>query len=184
MSFSVISMADISFKSKLKLSEFAEHIEIIPLETTSESLIGEIKRIIHRNGKYYMLVTNGYSNARVLVFDDLGKYLLKIDKVGQGRGEYLDMADFALTSNAEIKIAAYKKIVTYDSVGNYMRENPINNYAREIHSVSNDKYIMSHFDLQAHHNKALCLIDAKDDVLTEFLNYLPMKWASWSLFFG
>ena len=29
MSFSVISMADISFKSKLKLSEFAEHIEIV-----------------------------------------------------------------------------------------------------------------------------------------------------------
>ena len=168
MSFSVISMENISFKSKLIFSEFVEHIEVIPLETTSESLIGEIKRIIHRNGRYYMLVTNGYSNARVLVFDDLGKFLLKIDKVGQGRGEYLDMADFALTSNAEIKIAAYKKIVTYDSIGNYVREKPINNYAREIHLMSNDKYIMSHFDLQAHHNKALCLIDAKDDVLTEF----------------
>ena len=82
MSFSVISMENISFKSKLKFSEFVEHIEVIPLETTSESLIGEIKRIIHRNGRYYMLVTNGYSNARVLVFDDLGKFLLKIDKVG------------------------------------------------------------------------------------------------------
>lgn len=168
MPFTVISMSDISFNSKLKLSEFAQHIEIIPLETTSESLIGEIKRIIHRNGRYYMLVTNGYSNARVLVFDDLGKFLLKIDKVGQGRGEYLDMADFVLTSNAEIKIAAYKKIVTYDSVGNYVRESPISNYAREIHSMSNDKYIMSHFDLQAHQNKALCLIDVNDDILEEF----------------
>ena len=171
--FSVISMADISFNSKLKLSEFAEHIEVIPLETTSESLIGEIKRIIHRNGRYYMLVTNGYSNARVLVFDDSGKFLLKIDKVGQGRGEYLDMADFALTPNSEIKIAAYQKIVTYDSVGYYVRENPINNYAREIHSVSNDEYIMSHFDLQAHHNKALCLIDSNDNVLTEFFELPP-----------
>ena len=42
----------------------------------------------------------------------------------------------SMTSNAEIKIAAYKKIVTYDSIGNYMRENPINNYAREIHLMS------------------------------------------------
>ena len=37
-----IDLSGLSFNSSLKLSSFAESVEIIPLETTSQSLIGEI----------------------------------------------------------------------------------------------------------------------------------------------
>lgn len=174
-SYTVISLTDFKFDSKLKMSNFVESIEAIPLETTPECLIGEIKRIVFQNGRYYMSVTNGYSNARILVFDELGKYLLKIDNRGQGQGEYLDLSDFILTPKSEIKVAAYKKIVTYDSVGNFIREVPIGNYAREIYPISDDEYVMSYFDIQAHENRALCLVDSKDRISAEFFKMCPRE---------
>lgn len=80
----VVPLHDITYNKSLKLSNFAESVEAIPLVTTDESLIGEVRQLVYQDGKYFLRVTNGYTRSRVMVFSETGKFLLKIDRIGQG----------------------------------------------------------------------------------------------------
>ena len=66
-----------NYTTELPFSAFVDTIELIPLETTEENLIGEITRLIFNDGKYYIRSTNSMQNAKLFVFDENGKYLKK-----------------------------------------------------------------------------------------------------------
>lgn len=170
-----IDLSELSFNSSLKLSSFAESIEIIPLETTSQSLIGEIRKIYYRNGRYYMLVTNGLSNARALVFTEQGKFLYELDRIGQGKGEYIEMGTFVLLPNANIKVLGWNKTVTYDSVGNYLYESPMPCYAHDAVVFSDGSYVLRHTNLGGLPDKGLYAFTEKDEELTSFLDISPVE---------
>ena len=72
---------------KLAASTLFKKIEVIPLETNDRCLLKAIGRIIETDDKYYILDDD--MDAGVLFcFDKQGKYLSKIDKKGNGPGEY------------------------------------------------------------------------------------------------
>lgn len=170
-----IDLSGLSFNSSLKLSSFAESVEIIPLETTSQSLIGEIKKMYYRNGRYYMLVTNGLANARALVFTEQGKFLYELDRLGQGKGEYIEMGTFVLMPNADIKVLGWNKAVTYDSVGNYLYESPMPYYAHDVVAFPDGSYVLRHTNLMGLPNKALYAFTEKDEELSSFLDISPVE---------
>lgn len=60
---------------ELPFSFFVDTIELIPLETTEENLVGEITRAIFNGGKYYIRSTHGMQNGKLFVFDKDGKFL-------------------------------------------------------------------------------------------------------------
>jgi hypothetical protein len=98
------------------------HIQYIPLETTDECLIGRTGKVLIRNNKIYVA---DFSKAMALfVFDMNGKFLFKISQRGQGPGEYLSFHDFDIQSNGDIYMFDQwrKKILIYNSEGNYLRE--------------------------------------------------------------
>ena len=170
-----IDLSGLSFNSSLKLSSFAESVEIIPLETTSQSLIGEIRKIYYRNGRYYMLVTNGLANARALVFTEQGKFLYELNRLGQGQGEYIEMGTFVLMPNADIKVLGWNKTVTYDSVGNYLYESPMPYYAHDAMVFPDGSYVLRHTNLMGLPNKALYAFTEKDEELSSFLDISPVE---------
>ena len=75
-----------NYTAELPFSAFVDTIELIPLETTEDNLIGEITRVIFNNGKYYIRSTNGMQNPKLFVFNENGKYIQKISKQGVGPG--------------------------------------------------------------------------------------------------
>lgn len=164
-----ISLADLSFDKSLRLSNFASSVEAIPLETTDESLIGEIRKVIYRNGLYYLRVTNGFTNSRILVFSRTGHFLFKIDKQGQGKGEYIDMGDFILTPRSNIKVLSWSKIVTYDSLGNYLHESPMSYYADDAIAYDNG-YLITHTTLGPKNRKLLVAFTNEDKKIALFFN--------------
>ena len=169
-----IDLSSITFDKALKLSSFTESVEAIPLETLPESLIGEINKIYYRNGRYYMLVTNGMTNARTLVFSDTGKFLFKLDRIGQGEGEYVDMKTFALMPNADIKVFAWGKTVTYDSIGNYLYESPMSHYAIDALTYPDGSYMVK--DINGGKNyKALYTFTQKDKEIASLINLSPIE---------
>lgn len=170
-----IDLSGLSFNSSLKLSSFAESVEIIPLETTSQSLIGEIRKIYYRNGRYYMLVTNGLANARALVFTEQGKFLYELNRLGQGKGEYIEMGTFVLMPNADIKVLGWNKTVTYDSVGSYLYESPMPYYAHDAMVFPDGSYVLRHTNLMGLPNKALYAFTEKDEELSSFLDISPVE---------
>ena len=106
-----------NYQEKLPYSSFVDTIELIPLETTEKSLIGEITRVVFDDNKYYVRSTNGMQNAKLYVFDDAGKYLKQIGEKGNGPGEYILFKDFSINSNHDIIIADAQKFLVYDEDG-------------------------------------------------------------------
>jgi hypothetical protein len=86
---------DIDKISNISLLDIFKKVEVIPLETGKNSIIKEISKIICYGNHYYIL--DSYQNA-VFVFDTLGHFELKLQKVGNGPGEYSLLYDININS--------------------------------------------------------------------------------------
>ncbi len=73
------------------LSNFAEILSVIPLETTKECLIGEIDKILHVDGVYY--IVDRRKAKGIFAFDEEGKFMTSIGYAGRGPGEYVEPTD-------------------------------------------------------------------------------------------
>lgn len=99
-----------------KLSEIAEDIEYIPLQTTPGSLIGPfILKIIKRDDRIYL--RNSGLDGEILCFSIGGKFLYKISNIGRGPEEYTSATDFDVSSDNKtlfVLSPANHKLVLYD----------------------------------------------------------------------
>lgn len=109
---------DLDHEKEISLYDLFSRVEIIPLETTSESIfdfsrLGEMR--VH-NGNYY--VSAKKQNA-IWQFDENGRFVKCINHYGDGPGEYIDLADFRFnrfTDDLEI-LCTRCYINVYDSSG-------------------------------------------------------------------
>ena len=146
-----------NIRQTLNLSSFVDTIEFIPLETNDENLIGDVERIIYRNGKYYIRTTQGILHGKLSVFDKTGKYLWGLNKIGNGPGEYPELKEFAITENGNITATSYRKIINYDSTGVFLSESKTDFLGFELIYTGNNNYFF--LDDQAiHHGNRLFYI--------------------------
>ncbi len=89
------SVLKIDIQRPNPVPDILDKYHYITLETSDESLIGEIKKIVIQNDKLYVL----NSQSTIKVFDDKGKFLSGIDKKGRGPGEYIEISDFQVLGN-------------------------------------------------------------------------------------
>lgn len=102
---------DIADARPLEIADFVESIKLIPLETTDESLIKEIRRLVIQDGKIY--IQNDLKD--VLVFDENGKFLLSTAKRnGQGPDDYYRLGSMDITDDGLISIYEGFRIREYD----------------------------------------------------------------------
>ncbi len=102
------------------LSEIAESIEYIPLETTVESLIGipRMKSLIYENNLLFVFQKGDYFK----IFDSKGNYIRTFNNHGNGPKEYVTLNNAITNNNAEvISIASAKNIVEFKTNGEYIR---------------------------------------------------------------
>ena len=92
------------------------NIDIISLETTNESLIKDISKVKYYKGKYYILDRPLY---RILIFDDKGRYVNKIDNRGDGPNQYIDISDFDINKNTDqiVLLSAVSNSLSYYKIG-------------------------------------------------------------------
>ena len=123
---------DVSKTTTLSLSAIADDIKAIELETTKESLIGNIGLNRYRvliSDDYILFFLNdlssGGSNPQLFLFNDKGKFLNKIGGKGQGPGEYPGVSDVAADfENKKIYISTYDyRLICYDFKGKFIKEN-------------------------------------------------------------
>jgi hypothetical protein len=114
-----------SFHEKLDVTEYFD-VEFITLETSKPSRIGIIEKIIYHKGLLYI---HDMQQQKVLVFDELGKYVRTIGKIGRGVGEYIRLADFEIhNDNVYISSLVNNKMLVYDLEGNCIDELKFPNY--------------------------------------------------------
>lgn len=105
-----------------KLSSYAKDIRYIALESNSESLIGNIRRVDFTNGIIYVQDEKGL----VKLFSDEGKYLGTFNKKGRGSGEYVGMTSFQIDpADRSIYVLDQRgKIYKYDRDFNFVKVTP------------------------------------------------------------
>lgn len=105
-------------------SEYVDSITIIPLETSSKSMLGTITSgYIGENSMYLF----DYSSKQLLEFDSKGRFMRKIGKRGKGPNEYKEIRDVCFTYDC-IFTLDYKKIHCYSRTdGNVINSIDIRN---------------------------------------------------------
>lgn len=99
-----------------KLSSFMEVKNIIPLETSDSCLLGDIEKVIKRNGIIYVK-----SKGKPLtLFDKSGKFLNTVGKIGAGPEEYSFYFDFD-SDGESIYILTISKIQVYSRTGKWIK---------------------------------------------------------------
>ena len=110
---------DVNADQKPEIKEIFKKANIIPLETINESLIVEIDKLIESENEFFIF---DKSQASILVFDEGGKFLYRINKQGSGPGEYGDVVDILLnpfTENLEL-LSPQGEINVYTKKGEYV----------------------------------------------------------------
>ena len=133
-----------SLVDKLKFSQFVDTIEFIPLETTDESLISDVNRIVYADSLYYIHSTRSLMDSKLLVFNSSGQFCRKISQRGYGPGEYIDITDFLVTDEYVV-IATNFKLIKYDKQGRFFKEYKIEQQVKEFLERKDSSYLVYNF---------------------------------------
>ena len=108
----------------IPLSRIGEKIEYIPLETTPNSLVGnlngvglDLAKIIFCDS--FIFISDG---EKLLQFDRSGKFIKQIGTVGRGPGQYLEPINFCIDEKKRnIYIINGRSVMEFDFNGQYKR---------------------------------------------------------------
>ena len=103
----------------LNVSDWMYPLEIVRLETTEESLLGSVDKLVEYNENYYVL---DKKRNCVLVFDGTGNFLRRVGRVGQGPGEYSRLSDFIVDEKTGCLylLANSSTVYAYDNEGSFL----------------------------------------------------------------
>ena len=145
---------DVSTVPSLLLSESAEKLEIVSLEMTDQSMLGEIRRI--QVTDHNIWIDHG-REFYIYRFSRSGKFLNKIGSIGQGPGEYTTYSTFLVDEDKkEVYIIANTYgVLAYDFEGNFKRKIVDIQTILQLFSSVYDQYILNNQKFFATQNFAL-----------------------------
>ena len=89
-------------KNTLPFDSLMDFVSFVKLETTGENLVGAISQILFVNNK--IIVVDFDVSKTITVYDESGKYLNNIGKLGQGPGEYAYLGHVTLTPDKSMVV--------------------------------------------------------------------------------
>ena len=106
-------------ETTLTYSDIIDIQEWIVLDSLNECIIGDVAKIEEFNEEYYVL--DKTIQKCVLVFDEHGKYLRRIGRIGQGPGEYAQIYDFTINrrTGCVAILSGLSKVYVYDLEGEF-----------------------------------------------------------------
>lgn len=135
-----IDVLDFSEKSLIEgfnYSKLVDTIEYIQLETTNNSLIGQIDKVIL--SKDFIFILDSYSTGSIYKFSRNGEFIQLISRNGKGPGEYIVPIDITITKNSlYILDGSSKKVIQFDLQNcEFIEENRLDFFANKIMAMNN-----------------------------------------------
>jgi len=122
------------------LSEIADTIEYIPLETTPESLLSRppYDWILYEKNILFFSQKKGI----IKIFDSNGKYLSTFNRLGRGPQEYIRLGDPRIDNvSGKIIVNSTNKVVEYSLNGEFIRNITLSEY-RKIDNIPLRSYCL------------------------------------------
>ncbi|MDR2406701.1 MAG: 6-bladed beta-propeller [Bacteroidales bacterium] len=119
----VLKISDLKIVKSLEFEDpdYFDKVEFIKLETTNESILGEITQMEIFENHIYILDSKGISLKK---FDLTGKYLQDIGRIGLGPGEYIAITVFYINpvlKTINIFDPMKESILQYDFLGKHVK---------------------------------------------------------------
>lgn len=127
----------------LKLSDYCKSARIIPLQTSSDCLLGEIQKIEINEDNVYV---QDDRKDGILCFDIKGRFKMRIGRKGSGPKDVVDLMSFALNPEEGllyIYSRANKKVSIYQEDGTFVKAATSTYYARVVDYFENKLYLSS-----------------------------------------
>nr|WP_321522019.1 6-bladed beta-propeller [uncultured Macellibacteroides sp.] len=163
--------------SILNLSDYAESIEYIPLETNDSVLITKIDQIALEDGA--IVINDGSYSCKV--FDENGKYRCRVGRLGEGPDEFVSIRDIDLIpgTNQLFMEASPRKYFLYNIDGNLIQHIKYPNYPPDYRAYgvtrlnANIYYADIVSYLNIHYQGMLFRVDSSlSEIIKEFPNYV------------
>ena len=111
---------DIFFDKPLKavkVEDLFNDYHYLPLETNDSSLLGNIKRIVYKNGRYFIS-----NRSQISIFNDKGHFVRTINKLGNGPYEYRPYWSMNVNEKGDISLLGLNlpMLITYTSSGDFL----------------------------------------------------------------
>lgn len=114
-----LNLNDFLNESKIMVDELVDSIKFIPLQTTEESLIAEVNKLICTEHYYFVLDSDIGKN--VFIFSSEGAFIKRIP-TGQGPEEIYNPGDIAIDEEQNHLIVYNRKGLSYyDYQGNFIK---------------------------------------------------------------
>ena len=161
-------------EKNLKMSDLFSDIKYVKLETTSESLIQDINRVLDLDGNLLVVDRN---NQSLLLFGKDGRFIKKIAGQGKGPGEYLRMYDAAVDKEGRrlFVLDAYaQSVLIYDFDGKCLDSKKFGFWAQELEYIGGDKVALysgyaMHVDyVKENAQPTFFVYDLKGETITPF----------------
>lgn len=119
-----------------------ERLSVFSFEDTPNSLFTNIDRALKFDGLYYLL---DRTMNQILVFDDFGKYIRLINKIGNGVGEYSKLRDIAIDRYEKklLLLVQPSSILYYNLDGTYDRTLSLKGYHNGLSVDSSNIYVVN-----------------------------------------
>lgn len=116
-------------------------LEIVQLETNTNSLIGEIEKVIRHDSLIYVLDSD--ISKAIFIYNINGEFIRKINVMGKGLGECLYLSDFAIYDDNLYLISGFdRKLLRFNSEGDFIMEYKSDKYlGTQLHFLDNYKFI-------------------------------------------
>ncbi|MCK5820739.1 MAG: 6-bladed beta-propeller [Bacteroidales bacterium] len=110
---------------KSTLSEIANDIEYIKLETTTKCYVGRVSKIYFSEQNIFIISGGRLFGENIYMFDKSGKFIRKIGVKGKGPGEYTNALDIQVDSENQIIFIlnnSPSELLLYSLNGKYIRK--------------------------------------------------------------
>ena len=120
------------------LSEIAQDVVAIPLETNENCLISYINRVISTKEHFFVL------SDCIYMFNRQGEFERKIGSLGRGPEEYTGISTFAVDEISErIIVASRNKLLCFGFNGDFIFSVPVNKFVEYIDIVGEEVLLIS-----------------------------------------
>ena len=145
----------------------------MPLETTAESIIGNIDKLEIVHDTIYVLDDD---QDIIFLFSKEGKYITRIADIGRGPEEYLYIDDFHIDGDIIYVIAGgIQKVFCYNLQGEFLSSFSTGHAISNITTDSNYIYVYYNFSHRQNYNVAT--YSKKDYTLHKCYKYYPPQQA-------
>jgi len=146
---------------------------ILPLETTTESIIGNIDKLEIVHDTLYILDDD---QDIIFLFSKEGKYITRIADIGRGPKEYLYIDDFHIDGDIIYVVAGgNQKVFCYDLQGKFLSSFSTEHSASNITTDSNYIYVYYNFSHRQNYN--IATYSKEDYILHRHYKYYPPQQA-------